>query len=550
LRPRRIVATAAAMLMLVGVVLIADTHPLTQAAQKQLWGLGALHHAEFDRKLPARQKMDLHIGRGGGKLQPEAPVPQLEVPAGFYSGGVEVTVRADLESMVHCSFDGSIPTRDHERYTHPIALESTTVVRCRAFRGGYQPSDTATRTYFIDAPGELPVLAVTADPTNLWNAYTGIYRNFSERGSEWERDASVEYLPRENAGSLALSGKLRMHGFYSRTRPKKSLRFYYAAMPTELHDDENLLTWSGPSKQRVIIFGARESKVSRDELFQELFSRAGGHAPLSMPVALYINGEYWGIYYVRERIDQDFLDRHLGPGQYDLLDGQPGEPRALLGDRKHWDETIEFFRSGDFSDPAVFAQAAEWIDIDNFTDYWLFNIYAANRDWPHHNMKMFRRRDSEDGRWRWISWDADGTFNYTGKDLEHDTFAWATRSSPRHDLRFNNEVGLRDTPDMFESATLFARKLLENPAYRQRFEQRMAELLNGPLSKHAIEPVLDAMHSDIASDLTADWARWAEPPQTPEQLHEIYRADLDAVRHFVARRPSIVMDDLRDSTAR
>ncbi len=535
------------MLVLVGVVLFADTHPLTQAAQKQLWGLGTLHHAEFDRKLPARQKMDLHIGRGGGKLQPEAPVPLLEVPAGLYSGALEITVRADPESTVHCSFDGSIPTRDHDRYTIPITLERTTVVRCRAFRRGYQPSDTATRTYIIDAPGALPALAVTVDPTNLWNAYTGIYRNFNERGSEWERDAAVEYLPRENAESLALAGKLRVHGFYSRTRPKKSLRFYYAALPSELHDDENPLTWSGPSKERVIIFGARESKVSRDELFQELFSRAGGYAPLSMPVALYLNGEYWGIYYVRERVDQDFLDRHMGLGQYDLLDGQAGKPRVLIGDRKHWDKTIEFFRNGDLSDPAVFAQAAELIDIDNFTDYWLFNIYAANRDWPHHNMKMFRRRDGEDGRWRWISWDADGTFNFTGKDLEHDTFAWATRSSLRHDLRFNNEVGLRDTPDMFESSTLFVRKLLENPAYRQRFEQRMAELLNGPLSKHAIAPVLDAMHSDIAADLTADWTRWAEPPQTPEQLRDVYAADLDAVRHFVARRPSTVTEQLRRS---
>jgi hypothetical protein len=237
----------------------------------------------------------------------------------------------------------------------------------------------------------------------------------------------------------------------------------------------------------------------------------------------------------------------MGLGQYDLLDGQAGKPRVLIGDRKHWDKTIEFFRNGDLSDPAVFAQAAELIDIDNFTDYWLFNIYAANRDWPHHNMKMFRRRDGEDGRWRWISWDADGTFNFTGKDLEHDTFAWATRSSLRHDLRFNNEVGLRDTPDMFESSTLFVRKLLENPAYRQRFEQRMAELLNGPLSKHAIEPVLDAMHSDIAADLTADWTRWAEPPQTPEQLRDVYAADLDAVRHFVARRPSTVTEQLRRS---
>ncbi len=527
--------TGLALSALIAAVLLLDSHPLLRSARGQLWGLNSLHHAEFDRKLPARGAMHWYVGVGPGELQPEAAAPIAEPAGGLYDGPVSVSLRAPAGADVRCTIDGAIPTQRDRQQTGRLALTSTTVLRCRSFLANHQPSPTATHTYLIESPGALPVLALTVDPTNLWNKHTGIYQRFRERGSEWERDAHVEFFPRTAAPSLVIEGRLRIHGFYSRSAPKKSLRLYYDPLPTELHDAENLLTWRTPAAKRAVILGARESKVSRDELFQSLYSRAGGHAPANMPVFLYLNAQPWGIYYVRERIDEEFLHRRVGPGAYDLLDAQPGRPRVLAGDRREWDRTVRFFETTDFSDPRALDAAERLIDLDNFTRYWLFNIYAANRDWPHHNMNMFRQRDGGDGRWRWISWDADATFDFMGKGLTHDTLAWATRAGLRHDLRLNHEAGLRDNEAMLVS-TLIARKLLENPAYRERFVRQMRELLETDLQAERVMGELEAMHATLAADLAQERKRWSAG-SSEAALAVAYDEDMALVKRFIAQRP-------------
>ena len=190
----------------------------------------------------------------------------------------------------------------------------------------------------------------------------------------------------------------------------------------------------------------------RSELFQTLFQEVGG---LGSPATLYVmllNGENWGLYNVHEYIDESFLVRHFAPGQYDLIpDG--GDGSAVSGDKKAWKEFEAFFKTHDGSDGQAFRKFAELIDLDNFTDYWLFNVYAANFDWPHHNTLAFRDRTGADRRWRWISWDVDAAFDFDRQGLLHDTAAWALRDGLRHDLRFNHHKGLQDQEE-FVAGTL------------------------------------------------------------------------------------------------
>jgi len=550
-RPWLVLKLAVVATALAAVVVWADSTPLMQAVRGQLWGLNSLHYTEFERRLPARQNAQLHVGVGPGQLQPEQSAPSLLPKGGIFSDAVSIVPgSADKLATVRCTFDGSIPTQRSDEITAPRQISRTTVVRCRSFRAGYQASATTTRTYVIKPTGALPIVALTLDPTNLANKYTGIYARFNERGSEWEREVQVEYLSREPAAEpVEVAGRLRIHGFYSRTNPKKSLRLYFPTLPAEAHDDDNMLTWRSPHKERAVILGAGESNVNRDELFQGLYAAAGGYAPATQPVVVYLNAEYWGIYFLRERVNEEFLHRKVGPGAFDLLYlyAKPDVPRVMLGDIKRWNETIKFFQSSDFSRPETLARAAEFIDLDNFTDYWLFNIYASNRDWPHHNMYIFRRRDGGDGRWRWISWDADATWNFLGKGLTHDTLAWSTRAGPRHDLRWNAEAGLKDSEDLVNS-TLIARKLLENDAFRRRFADRMRALTASAVSPDAVLRSLDGMHARLQADLESDRQRWKQPGQIDARM--AYEQDLARVRDFARQRPAIVADLFDKTVAR
>jgi hypothetical protein len=180
--------------------------------------------------------------------------------------------------------------------------------------------------------------------------------------------------------------------------------------------------------------------------------------------------------------------------------------------------------------------ASELLDLDNLTDYWLFNIYAANLDWPHHNVFSFRRRTGSDRRWRWISWDADATFNFLGQGLRHNTLAWATRDRLRHELRFNNEKGLLDAEHNLIS-TIIVRKLLQNPQFRSSFLARAEQLLENQLRPEAVERHLSRLIDGVSHDLPADWRRWS--------IEEAdYWRNVAQIREFIRQRPILLKQHL------
>ena len=200
---------------------------------------------------------------------------------------------------------------------------------------------------------------------------------------------------------------------------------------------------------------------------------------------------------------------------------------------------MEFLENSDLADVATFSKVAtEFVDVDNFMDYWLFNVYGANADWPHHNMSMYSRRSGPDRRWRWICWDADATFDYGKQGLNHDTLAWATRSTLRHDLRFNNAMGALDAEDRVMT-TYLALKLLENAGYRTKMVQRMLALLDTDLSPRRLEPAVDALNAQLEADLLADWRRWS-PSDQGVRLAQAYAEDIQRVRQFIRQRPDII----------
>ena len=517
--------------------------PVPTAFRAELWGLGSLHYAEFARKMRARVAPGNPSGFlvSGEGVRLEAPA--ASVRGGAHDGAVVVALTASPGAGIYYTLDGSIPVQHHRRYTRPISIDKTTVLRFRSYRSGFMPSETVTETYLLGSQPSLPVISLVVDPVSLWNKYSGIYENMYKTGPKWERDADVQVF---TAGreQFRLSGRVRVHGGASRGKPKKSFRFRFepATLPASL--PSGIWSWATPERERTVVIRAGGSNVLyrlRDELFHSIYAEVGGFTSAFEPGFVYLNGEPWGIYDVREYIDNEYLQRHFGTGTYDLIVDQGIQGDIVAGDREHWDRTLQFFEAEDFTSDAAVARAAKLMDLDNLTDYWLLNIYAANLDWPHHNVFSFRKREGPDQRWKWIAWDADATFNYQGQGLEHDTLSWATRDRLRDDLRFNNEKGKVDTEGSMVG-TLIVRKLLQNAGFRKRFFARCETLLQTHLRPERVEAHLDALVARVSADLYRDWVRWEIEPAA-------YARNLEQIRDFVRRRPDILRAHLAAASA-
>jgi hypothetical protein len=450
------------------------------------------------------------------------------------------------------TLDGSLPLPMSAPLPDPLAIEQTSVLRVRNFPFGRLPSATYTRLLLVSVEHHLPVVSLVTEPANLWHETAGLYTAWENpRSVIGQRKASLEYV-----GALQFEGDLELHGGFSRNLARKSFRIRFPTSATAGVELGNALTARTDAAERVVVLRGGGNNI-RWRLLDELFNAVYADTELlnvapetrlvspHHPVNLYLNGSYWGIYNLRERIDDAFMQRHVGPGKYDLIkldlierNGVWGPtPVAVSGDTESWRLLMETVRGGNASDPVHFARLEAQIDMDGLIDYWLFEVYGANQDWPMHNVYAYRRRDGDEHRWRWIVWDADQTF---GLNEPH----WAGKQFVDPDVdtlkRTTTLRQLLEAPDPFEGdagGTLLIHHLLENRDFRQRFVIRALDLLNVALREDRIEPKLLALLDEVGPDRTKDLARWQTAP-------ELFAEVLQRVRGFLSTRPGHLRDHL------
>ena len=532
------VKLGASILLLTGTILVfADTRMQGQAVI-QLWGLNQLYFFQFKDKLKARAVPAIDKRFTFSTRESFLPAPMANHPSGFYDHPINIVLsNKDHMGSIYYTLDGSIPTTRSHYYEQPIQIDATTVLRFRSMESGQLPSETVNRTFFIREQTHMPVLSLIADPVTLWNNYSGIYHHPMKRGRRWERSAYVEYFTDSSASPIRFPVGLRIHGGFSRTNAKKSFRLTYRLNGAESTQAIPIGQPMNARSRRTVVLrqgGDGSTTRLRDELFQTLYAELGGFTSSFVPAVIFLNGKIWGIYNIREFIDEEYLHSMVGPGNYDLI---REDRKAISGEEDHWNRTGDFFRTRDFSNDDEFLRASKFVDIDNLTDYWLMNIYVGNTDWPGWNTFSFRKRDGEDQRWRWISWDADQAFDFMGQGLMHNTLAWAIRDRTRDDLVFNAHKGEKDSEKDVEG-TLIVRNLLKNDHYRKKFIRRFGDLVNHVLAPEEVEAMLDKIISMSKPDLPLDWERWSISESD-------YWREVEQIRHFARKRPEIIREYFR-----
>jgi hypothetical protein len=326
--------------------------------------------------------------------------PALSPPGGYYDQDVLLKISPPHpKANVIFTVDGSVPTHTAgEIYSRPIHLSaaspSVTVIRARAVLPDDELGPVVSASYFVGMPAQLPMISLIVDPGDLWDPERGIYANPFERGGAWERPADVTYVDRDRRSGFHVPAGVRIHGHHSRGFDKKSLRLYFRQEHGVSWLDYPLFAGSEVRsfKRLVLHNGGHDCQnaprwnatLMRNQLADRLALQLDGYATHSQSALVFINGEPWGIYHIRERIDSRFLASHYGIESADFLESPEhvSERDVLMGDRENWDHLLQFAEAQDLTDSNNYAYIQSQVDIANFIDYNILQIYAANIDWP------------------------------------------------------------------------------------------------------------------------------------------------------------------------
>jgi hypothetical protein len=355
------------------------------------------------------------------------------------------------------------------------------VIRAAAYNQlGELVSDIVTKSFIINDISinhQLPVVSICGDYYDLFHEEYGILvpgvnyeesnedwsGNYYQRGNDWERKINLEFYESVTNEGFNQCAGLRVHGASSRRFTQKAFRFYsraeYGAARFEypLFDEKNITSY-----KRLIMrpfMSSWNASGLEDLTATTLALQLGLDAPGTRPVVLYLNGEYWGIYLIQERIDDKYLEDNFGinPDAVDLINSWFGN--VADGDNEDFLDLYQFVNSSGLADSLNYQTVLNRIDIDNFIDYQIFQIFVANVDWPANNMKCWREKIPS-AKWRWIFVDGDAAYNNCNANSYSNAF---------------------DTSDDFwptnATSTLFIRKLLENHKFSKKFFDRLGQVL-------------------------------------------------------------------------
>jgi hypothetical protein len=401
----------------------------------------------------------------------------------------------------------------------------------------------------------LPIIAITTPPENLWDPEIGIYvkgnhDNFLQEGEAWERPAQLKFY--EADGHLAFEYKigLRIHGKNLRAMPQKAFRVYLKdSQNREASLDYPLF---GPTGlQQFTSFALRvgdgQYTMLRTHLASELVAQNSNlDVQRSRPVIVYLNGEYWGLYYLQERFDDTYFSAkyRLGPKLVGVVETilRSGEDKGQavpdrqnsVADAERYNQLLQAVRH--CRQCETYDSISKSIDVDNLIDYLLFELYFDNLDWPYNNTKAWRCRVEPlppkllglagvlDGRFRWLFFDLDVGFG--------------AATSPEQEMI--KAAGKDPYERLIDPAFPFG-NLFYDSVFQKHYVARMNELIEGGLNSDKAVEEIDRLAAEIRPEMPQEIERWgketAEDGSHVVSSLEEWESRVALLKVFVQQRP-------------
>ena len=440
----------------------------------------------------------------------------------------------------------------------PDSVRHTVVIRAAVFdEDNHCISETVTNTYLIrdlgcDAAG-LAVMSICADSLALFDYETGIFvpgkhwnpevplnsGNYYQQGRNWERTVNVEfYEPIDNSGINQICG-LRTHGNRSRRYPAKGMKIYARKdygkerFDYSFFEDNQINSFKHLVLKPFATFWPYSG--TQDYVCNTLARQLELESPQCRPMLVYLNGEYWGVYFLQEKMDERFLEDHFGmdPDYCNIIGNWKGEVENGTG--RNFKHMMRWLENADLSETTDYERIGEMIDLDNFINYMVFETFVGNWDWPGNNMRCWQEGD---GPWRWMFFDGDATIISNTMDVFLNAAVYAEPA----------------TWDNYPEAKLLLGKLLENNQFKDAFKARARELCGSLLQYDNTSLVFNEILAKLSPKIEDQRHRFGYPPtddvwnegnaRIDSFLYNRVERYLDAMEAFPLLQPDVTFSDM------
>jgi hypothetical protein len=429
---------------------------------------------------------------------------------GKHLGGMNVSLStANPSDTIYYTTDGSIPEKTDFRYTDPVYISNSEVVHARVIKYNTLPGPVGSNTYVTGLDHDIPIVCLSTEPANLWDEMTGIYAYGPNPGDypyfganfwqDWERPVHIELYDVQGSKKIDQDAGIKIYGAWSRACDQKSVALYarkeygkgsfeyrfFADKPIDKFESI-VLRNSGNDNMGLQFHDCFMTGLTRNMDIDRMAFQ---------PAAIYLNGEYWGLLNIREKVNENFIaENHcVDPDSVNLLQ-LGGE--IINGTNEDYLSLINYLNiNTTLQNNDKYYWVRDKISVNNYIQYMLTEIYINNRDWPGNNIKYWNTTSPE-SKWRWIIFDTDFGFGI-----------WDVNDYKLNTLDFALETNGPDWPNPPWS-TLLLRRLVSNMEFRNNFIIQFCDRLNFDFLPSRVISDLDSLRNLYDQEIVYNFNRW------------------------------------------
>ena len=443
----------------------------------------------------------------------------------YQTDAFELTLTCSTASArIYYTTDGSKPTSSSKEYTGPITIKKNMCVRAIAYCDGLLASEIATYNFLFEVPHTLPVVCLNGDPDDIKAVWAA-----KSNKTKVEREAYISYYEADGKLGTQFPCGIKAKGAGTITYSQKSLAIHLrggygqSSVTYPFFGYGDVTTFSSlVLRNSGQDFGDHSTDCRlRDSFASRAAVGLNLDYAMTRPVIVYRNGEYYGIYDFNEDLNKDYLEAHYGVDG-DQVDIIKRNTTVLKGSNTDIKRVFAYGMEKDLSNDETFAQYAEWIDVEYFTDYFIAQTYFSNSDM--FNQKYWRSQDYT-VKWRPIYYDLDfaAANSYTRNIL---SAYFSETGVPSHDgslTHMDIYVGLK-----------------KNKAWRMYAAERYVQVVLQYYNADRLLGILDELVDEMEPEMERHIKKWGRPKSM-----STWKSAVEDLRTWIKRRPEKALEQMQ-----
>lgn len=438
-----------------------------------------------DGKKVYYKNITLGSGNSSTKYSGFSENPSFSIDGGYLEKNKQVTLSTSDGSTIYYTTNGSFPSNKSTKYTGPITISKNTVIKAISYKDGFIESDIVSRTFITNRKHDVMFVSISTPSDNLFGG-SGLLSNYT---SNAKKKVSVEFYESDGSFGTSFLADMKLSGMDSRKEPQKSMSLYMrkryglnkVTYPFFQDMEYNtysslLLRNSGEDPKNVRIMDGALTRILKGQMDIDMQEYR--------PVVVYLNGSYYGLFSLREKLNADYVESKFGLDKNKL--NFIKYSAALHGSNKGYNSLVSYIKSHNTTNSDVYNYLKTQIDMQELINYWIVESFYGNTD-----LGNIRYWQEKSGKWRWMLYDLDWSLWNTSLDMGYPT-----------------KSGRVPAATYLSSSIAIVRNLYKNKEFKDLYLKSLAKYTKETFKPDRMNKIVDELASEIASEMPYHIKRW------------------------------------------